>query len=84
MMGWVWHTIYTSPCMPSTVIAHYSYDPETMLLTVTFVSGTVYEYLDVPEEMYIQMKSSFSKGIFLNKYIKNAYSYRKLKSPKSS
>jgi hypothetical protein len=64
--------------MPSSVIAHYTYDPEIRVLTVTFVSGLVYQYLEVPGEVYLQMKNSFSKGIFLNKNIKGSYEYRKL------
>jgi hypothetical protein len=67
--------------MPSTVIANYAYDSERMLLRVTFVSGMVYEYLEVPPEIFEQMKSSFSKGIYLNKQIKGNYKFRKVNSP---
>ena len=64
--------------MPSTVVAHYRYDPEKLILTVQFVSGLIYEYLDVPEDVYEAMKLSRSKGIYLNKYIKGNYEYKKL------
>ena len=64
--------------MPSTVVAHYRYDPEKLILTVQFVSGLIYEYLDVPAKVYEEMMLSRSKGIYLNKYIKGSYDYKKI------
>ena len=43
------------------------------VLTITFVSGAVYDYLFVPEEVYLQMKSTVAKGIFFNQHIKDKY-----------
>jgi hypothetical protein len=64
--------------MPSTVVANMQYDPERKNLTVRFVSGLVYEYLDVPEEVYASMKAARSKGTYLNQFIKGHYAYRKV------
>ena len=64
--------------MPSSVVAHYRYDREKLILTVHFVSGLVYEYLGVPENIYEAMRLCQSKGIYLNKYIKGNYEYKKV------
>jgi len=39
----------------------------------------VYDYKDVPEAVYLAMKSSGSKGIYLNKHIKGHYDFEKVK-----
>ena len=41
--------------MPSSVIARYSYNTETQVLRVVFVSGMVYDYKNVPEAVYQAM-----------------------------
>jgi len=48
--------------MPSTVINHYHYYPESEILRVIFVSGLIYEYKSVPKNIYEKMRSSLSKG----------------------
>jgi len=64
--------------MPSTVVAHYVYDRETSSLKITFTSGKVYNYKNVPEQIYQAMKASFSKGIFFNRHIKDKYEFEKV------
>ena len=64
--------------MPSTVIAHMHYNAETLTLRIVFVSGMVYDYKDVPEEVYKAMKTSGSKGIYLNTHIKGNYKFEKI------
>jgi hypothetical protein len=65
--------------MPSSVISSMSYNKESLVLKIVFVSGMVYEYFDVPEKEYNAMKSSGSKGTYLNKEIKGKYRYKKIK-----
>jgi len=65
--------------MPSSVIAHMSYDGMKQILTVVFVSGSIYQYLSVPELEYNRMKTAFSKGTYLNEHIKTKYHFRKVK-----
>ena len=72
------HTISNSHNMPSTVVAHIHYDEDTRTLRVVFVSGEVYDYRKVPLAVYNEMKAAKSKGIYLNRYIKPNYSYRKV------
>jgi len=64
--------------MPSTVIASMMYDPETRILSVTYLSGSVYNYKNVPQEEYDLMKTSGAKGIYLNKNIKGKYPFEKV------
>ena len=63
--------------MPSSVIKKYSYKPEQQILTIVYVSGAVYDYLDVPQEIFDDFRAAFSKGTFLNKEIKPNFKYEK-------
>ena len=65
--------------MPSSVVATIRYDANTYTLRVIYISGSVYDYKDVPEEVYKEMKEAFSKGEFLNKHIKPNYEFEKIK-----
>ncbi|MDB5023614.1 MAG: hypothetical protein JWP78_1369 [Mucilaginibacter sp.] len=64
--------------MPSAVIAGYDYDAATETLTVRYRSGKVYNYLEVPEKVYREMRSTMAKGIFLNRNIKGKYAFREV------
>lgn len=64
--------------MPSTVVSKYRYYAKSQILRITFVSGTVYDYKNVPEEVYLEMKASFSKGTYLNENIKGSYQFEKI------
>lgn len=63
--------------MPSSVIRKYFYKPEFQILTVIYVSGAVYDYLGVPQEVFDDFRAAFSKGVYLNKNIKPNYRYQK-------
>ena len=62
----------------SSNIAAIGYDPTTETLEVEFLSGSVYQYYNVPENMYDQLMKDGSKGRFLHTYIKNAYPYSRV------
>ena len=64
--------------MPSTVVSAMHYYPHKKLLRVIYVSGSVYDYKNVPEKIYVAMKSAASKGTYLNKYIKGKYQFNKI------
>jgi hypothetical protein len=64
--------------MPSSVIKSMDYDAAAAVLKIIFVSGVIYEYKNVPENVYQSMKSSSSKGAYLNTHIKNNFEYKKL------
>ncbi|MDQ6761849.1 MAG: KTSC domain-containing protein [Bacteroidota bacterium] len=65
--------------MPSSVVSGIKYDIESATLRITFVSGMIYDYKDVPEDVYIAMETSGSKGTYLNKHIKGNYDFEKIK-----
>jgi len=64
--------------MPSLVVGEILYDKFTHTLRVTYVSGKIYDYKDVPEKVYSAMKAAFSKGAFLNKYVKGKFEFEKV------
>lgn len=64
--------------MPSTVVHSMHYNADTRTLRIRYVSGIVYDYQDVPEEVFEAMKAAGSKGRFLNRYIKGSYDFVKV------
>lgn len=64
--------------MPSSVIRKYFYRPEFEILTIIYVSGAVYDYLEVPEEVFDDFRAAFSKGTYLNKKIKPFFRFEKV------
>lgn len=65
--------------MPSTVISSIHYDPQTSTLRITFVSGMIYDYKNVPPHIYEALRTSGAKGIYLNRHIKGNYAFEKIK-----
>ena len=64
--------------MPSSVIRFFRYAPDRRELTVTFVSGRVYVYEDVPDEVAAAFKNARSKGAFFNRQIRDRYACREV------
>lgn len=64
--------------MPSTVVSAFSFDETTKRLRVEFVSGLVYEYMDVPKEVFNLMQRATSKGAFLNTHIKGKFKFKRI------
>ena len=62
----------------SSNLASVGYNRETETLEVEFLDGSVYQYYDVPENMYDQLMTAGSKGRFLHAYVKNAYPYSRI------
>ena len=62
----------------SSNIASVGYDSATETLEVEFLNGSVYQYYNVPENMYDQLMKEGSKGRFLHDNIKNAYPYSRV------
>jgi hypothetical protein len=70
--------------MPSSVVAAMKYDETASTLRIVYVSGMVYDYLKVPEKVYLELKNASSKGTYLNYNIKGKYKYRKVKRRSSA
>lgn len=54
-----------------------TYNTETTLLTIVFNNGSIYEYENVPWELFTKFRMADSQGAFLNANIKNKYSFKK-------
>ncbi|RVT96463.1 KTSC domain-containing protein [Mucilaginibacter limnophilus] len=64
--------------MPSTVISKVTYNSNTRILRVDYVSGQAYLYKEVPESVYKELKASLVKGRYLTHFIKGRYAFEKL------
>ena len=62
----------------SSNIRSIGYDYPTATLEVEFDSGDVYQYFNVPANMYQQFMSASSYGQFLDDHIKYNYRYQKV------
>jgi hypothetical protein len=58
--------------MPSTVISSINYEDDSNTLRI------IYDYKNVPEDVYFSLKISGAKGIFLNQKIKGKFPFEKI------
>jgi len=49
-------------------------------MEIEFLNGSVYEYSEVPQEMYDGLMSAPSQGKYYNQYIKGQFPSKKLES----
>jgi len=59
----------------SSNIAGFAYDERAQVLKVEFTNGAVYEYFDVPTNIFEGMRGAASKGQYLAQQIKGSYRY---------
>lgn len=50
----------------------------TRVLEIEFESGRLYQYFDVPEDIYLAMLESESKGKYFNQNIRNKFPYQEI------
>lgn len=62
----------------SSRILKMSYIKSKKLLTITFNSGAIYEYYDVPMEVTDDIIQADSLGKYFDKNIKGIYNYRRV------
>lgn len=62
----------------SSDISSIGYDADVRVLEVEFVSRAVYQYANVPENVYTELMQAGSKGQYFNKYIRDQYQSSKL------
>jgi citrate synthase len=63
----------------STSLASVGYDAETQVLEVEFHSGSIYQYLNVPVEVYNELMAAESHGSYFANFIRNNYQFRQIK-----
>ena len=54
------------------------YDINTKKLNITFNNGMVYEYDDVPHEVFSEMNIAESQGKYFNQKIAKNYNYKRI------
>ncbi len=54
------------------------YDPQTHILEIEFKKGTVYEYANVPLDIYTDLMSAVSKGSYHYRNIRMSFPYRQI------
>lgn len=55
------------------------YDTENEKLTITFNSGSIYEYNKVPWTKFTKFRMAESQGKYFNESIGRSYKYKKIK-----
>jgi len=63
----------------SSNIKSIGYNGTNKCLEIEFNNGGIYEYCGVPNEIYVSLMSAPSHGKYFNQYIKNLYSFNKVK-----
>jgi lysyl-tRNA synthetase class 2 len=59
----------------SAVIKSFDYDADKQILRVEFGSGSIYQYHDVPESIYQELKASPSVGQYFNANIRDKFGF---------
>ena len=54
------------------------YDERFALLQIRFNSGAIYEYYDVPRNIYIGLITASSAGKYFHEYVKGKYRYSRI------
>jgi hypothetical protein len=57
----------------STDIAQIGYEADSQILEVEFLSGGVYQYSNVPPNVFDEFMAASSKGRYFNAYVKERY-----------
>jgi len=62
----------------SSNLAAIGYNPDTAILEVEFLNGSIYEYKNVPQGVYDEFISASSHGSYFNREISKNYPYEKI------
>jgi hypothetical protein len=62
----------------SSQLAEVGYNPETQTMRIRFTKGQLYEYDNVPEQIYQGLMTAPSIGSFFNANCKWNFTYRRL------
>ena len=54
------------------------FEYQSTVLKISFLDGSIYEYFDVPRNIYIKLVNADSQGRFARRHIYNCYSYRNI------
>lgn len=59
----------------SSNIASIGYDPDSLTLEIEFKNGSIYQYFDVPQNVFDAFRTADSKGSFLASQIKGNFRF---------
>lgn len=62
----------------SSNIASVGYETDSQTLEIEFNNGTVYQYFDVNEQVFNELKGASSVGGYLASHIKGVYRYSRV------
>ena len=62
----------------SSNLASVGYDAENEILEVEFKHGGVYQYFDVPQNVFEELMDAGSHGVYFSANIRNDYEYQKM------
>ena len=62
----------------SSVLVSVGYDDHSRVLETELTSGKIYQYLDVPESVFLALTSADSLGTYYNKNVRNNYRWIQL------
>ena len=62
----------------SSNVSEIGYDEDRRILEVLFLNGSVYQYFDVPPQIYNELTQASSIGQYLNGNIKGKYRYARV------
>ncbi len=62
----------------STSLESVGYDPESLTLEIEFKSGEIYDYFDVPFDVYQGLIHSESHGRYFQENIRDTYRFSRL------
>lgn len=62
----------------STNVSEIGYDEVSRVLEIAFVSGAVYQYFDVPRQVFDALMQAPSVGQYLNNNVKGYYRYARI------
>jgi lysyl-tRNA synthetase class 2 len=59
----------------STTMKSVGYESKSKILEIEFLSGAVYQYLDVPKKVHEGLRRAESKGQYFNGEIRDEYAF---------
>ncbi|UWU75568.1 KTSC domain-containing protein [Bradyrhizobium huanghuaihaiense] len=62
----------------SSNVAEIGYDADSRILEVVFKTGSVYQYFEVPRQIYEALMQASSIGGFINSNVKGQYRYARV------
>ena len=63
----------------SNIVRTVDYDPEMRILTVGFPREALYQYEDVPPEVYRDLAAAKSRGGYFNQHVRPVYRFRRVR-----